>query len=123
MSTRDFITLAQLARSLPRRDGKRVAPSTVYRWSTRGVRGVVLETWQHGNVLVTTQETFDRFWEQVQRTRKAPPSHSEHGADVDQRLRKVRIEKARRTLDRGSGGRATRSDPSARAGAPSGAES
>jgi hypothetical protein len=41
--------------------GKRVAPSTIYRWASRGCRGVQLEVLRVGGVLKTTQSAVERF--------------------------------------------------------------
>jgi hypothetical protein len=43
--------------------GKHVA--TVYRWSTTGVRGVVLETLQIGGTRFTSREALQRFCERL----------------------------------------------------------
>lgn len=49
------IALAVLARQ------ENVAPSTVWRWSLNGVRGVTLETFSVGAKRFTTREAFARF--------------------------------------------------------------
>ena len=49
------LTLNQLAH----REG--VNPSTVWRWSRRGVRGISLETFSVGTRRYTTEEAFERF--------------------------------------------------------------
>ena len=51
------LTLNQLAKD------ERVNPSTVWRWSLRGVRGVKLETFSVGARRFTTSEAFARFVE------------------------------------------------------------
>lgn len=53
------LSLADAARFV----GKHVA--TVYRWSTTGVRGVVLETLQVGGTRCTTREALQRFCERL----------------------------------------------------------
>lgn len=55
------------ARSLKplQRDGKRPDLTTLYRWATRGVRGVVLETVQVGASRCTTAEAVTRFIERL----------------------------------------------------------
>lgn len=62
------LTFAQAARSglIPRRRGDRpVAPSTLYRWSKQGIRGVKLETLRAGGGLVTSAEALQRFFERL----------------------------------------------------------
>jgi hypothetical protein len=51
------------ARRLPQlqREGRHPDLSTVWRWATRGCRGVVLETWLIGGRRVTTAEAVARF--------------------------------------------------------------
>lgn len=41
--------------------GRRVAPSTIYRWASRGCRGVQLEVLAVGGVLKTTESAVRRF--------------------------------------------------------------
>lgn len=55
------LTLRQVPDHLPRRQGKKVHYSTVYRWSTNGVRGRVLETSLVGGIRYTTLEAVQRF--------------------------------------------------------------
>jgi Protein of unknown function (DUF1580) len=56
------LSLAQAARRLPRlRAGRPVHPATLWRWSTKGVRGVKLETAMVGGVRVTSEAALSRF--------------------------------------------------------------
>jgi hypothetical protein len=59
------LTLADLAQ------GQGVNVSTVWRWTLRGVRGVVLESFSVGARRFTTVEAFQRF---VERSTAASPS-------------------------------------------------
>jgi hypothetical protein len=43
------------------KDGRKLHPSTLYRWSKAGVRGVVLETVVLGGTRCTTREAVRRF--------------------------------------------------------------
>ena len=52
-------SLADVARQL----GKHIA--TIYRWTTTGVRGVVLETIQVGGARYTSREALQRFCERL----------------------------------------------------------
>jgi uncharacterized protein DUF1580 len=47
------------------RADRRIAPSTLYRWSTSGLRGVHLETIQVGGTLCTSQEALQRFFDKL----------------------------------------------------------
>jgi hypothetical protein len=60
----DLITLAAAAAGLPRRRrGCPVHPSALYRWTTSGCRGVILESIQIGNVRCTSKQALQRFFE------------------------------------------------------------
>ena len=59
----DLITLAQAARIVPkRRVDKPTSPATLYRWATKGLRGVRLEVIAAGGVLCTSREAIGRFF-------------------------------------------------------------
>jgi hypothetical protein len=58
------ITLADAARLCPRRrGGKRPHVSCIYRWTTSGCKGVVLESIQIGGTRCTSREALARFFE------------------------------------------------------------
>ncbi len=64
--TEETFSLTQAAKlkCLPRRrGGKRPSVSTLFRWSTVGVRGVVLETIQAAGARCTSREAMARFFE------------------------------------------------------------
>jgi hypothetical protein len=57
-----LLTLVEAARRLPsRRCGKRVHSATVYRWISRGIRGVRLESIRVGGSTYTSAEAIQRF--------------------------------------------------------------
>ena len=57
-----LITLPQAARKIPGQgDRPRVHVSSIYRWSTKGVGGVVLETIKVGGRRMTSLEALERF--------------------------------------------------------------
>ncbi|WP_146415060.1 DUF1580 domain-containing protein [Crateriforma conspicua] len=55
------ITLKEVPKHVPKRGGKKVHYSTVYRWATRGARGRVLESAMVGGIRYTTVEAIGRF--------------------------------------------------------------
>jgi Protein of unknown function (DUF1580) len=62
----EVLTLSQAAEVLPSlRGGRPVHRSTLYRWISRGVRGIRLETLRLGRTLVTSQEALQRFAERL----------------------------------------------------------
>lgn len=59
----DVIALSKLPELLPRKaNGNRVAKSTVYRWTTTGLRGVTLNYTQVGGVRYVTRADLDEFF-------------------------------------------------------------
>lgn len=62
--TETLLSLADAARLLPRRRaGKKPHVSCLYRWTTTGCKGVVLESLQCGGTRVTSREALGRFFE------------------------------------------------------------
>ena len=67
-NTEPLIRLADVPKlkNLPnRRSSKRVAISTVWRWSLRGVHGIRLETLKVGGTLCTSVAALQRFFDAV----------------------------------------------------------
>jgi hypothetical protein len=70
-----LISLADAAKAVPRRRGGRgTHVSTLYRWATVGVRGVVLETLQIGGTKCTSMDALQRFYERLSDSTPAGPS-------------------------------------------------
>lgn len=63
ISEEDLITLKEARRFFPGRggNGKRVALSTIYRWTQHGCDGVTLEAVKAGEALCTTEAAIQRF--------------------------------------------------------------
>lgn len=53
--------ISEVPSKLPRKNGKRVHPSTVYRWCLKGVRGSRLESWMIGGVRYTSDLALSKF--------------------------------------------------------------
>jgi hypothetical protein len=53
----------------PLRGGKRLAPSTGFRWAKVGVDGVILETICVGGTLCTSKQALQRFFERLSAAR------------------------------------------------------
>jgi hypothetical protein len=65
-ASEELITLTAACKLLPkRRRGKKPHVSTLYRWSSVGCRGVVLETLQVGGTKCTTREALARFCQRL----------------------------------------------------------
>jgi hypothetical protein len=57
-----LLTFSQLAHRIPpSRQGRPVSVSTIWRWATRGIRGVRLESLRLPSRSVTSAEAFARF--------------------------------------------------------------
>ena len=62
----ELLTLSQAARFFPRRrQGKKPHLSTLYRWTTEGVRGVLLETRPTPSGRCTSKKAIRRFYDQL----------------------------------------------------------
>ena len=55
------LPLKEVPLRIPKRNGKKVHYSTVYRWATKGARGRILETTLVGGIRYTTIEALARF--------------------------------------------------------------
>jgi hypothetical protein len=70
-ATETLVSLADAARTLPRRRrGRAVHVSCIYRWTTTGLRGVVLESLQVGGSRCTSQEALQRFFMRLSEPRQ-----------------------------------------------------
>ncbi len=60
----ELLSLTEAAKSLPsRRGGKRPHVSCLYRWTTTGCKGVILESIQVGGTRCTSKEALARFFD------------------------------------------------------------
>lgn len=65
-NTEVLISLSEAARHLPRRRAdKRPHVSCIYRWTTSGCKGVVLESLQIGGTRCTSKEALGRFFRRL----------------------------------------------------------
>ena len=60
-----LLTLAEAAAKLPRRNGRKIHASSVWRWARKGVSGVRLEARRLGGCFFTSVEALDRFSAQL----------------------------------------------------------
>jgi hypothetical protein len=59
-----MISLHDVPRLLPRtKPGRKIAISTVYRWTAKGIKGVRLETIQVGGRRCTSKQALERFFD------------------------------------------------------------
>ena len=70
------IFLVDVPDVLPRRNGKKIHVSTPHRWSTTGLRGVILSTFLIGGLRATTRQDLSNFFARVAEIRNSgPESH------------------------------------------------
>lgn len=66
LATENLLPLRDVPRVLPPRpNGKRLHISAVYRWTLRGIKGVMLETIRVGGTTYTSREALQRFSERL----------------------------------------------------------
>lgn len=72
LGNESILTLTEAAKLLPRRRaGRKPHVSTLYRWASNGLKGVVLETVQVGGTTCTSQEALQRFFNCLQRRHRS----------------------------------------------------
>lgn len=86
-----WLTLPEAAALLPRRRrGRKVAASTLWRWSRYGLHGVYLQVWAvGGSGTCTTLEALETFFEQLSSAkglRKAKPKQPQSDGVIDSEL-------------------------------------
>jgi hypothetical protein len=64
----------------PGKDGKRIALSTIYRWTMGGTGGLKLETLKVGGTLCTSVEALQRFFDAL--SRNGQPTHEESSVSL-----------------------------------------
>jgi len=93
MFEEELLTLREAVTKLPRRRrGRKPHVSTLWRWATRGLRGVRLEVIRVGGTLCTSREALQRFCEKLTeqqeaaRTTSARKSREKGIADAEAEL-------------------------------------
>lgn len=61
LQTEKILTFIEATKTLPPIEGRRVHPSTIWRWASRGTKGVRLEALRLGGRWVTSVEALERF--------------------------------------------------------------
>ena len=98
-----LLTLADAARHLELRGAKRPHTTTIYRWCTRGVNGIVLASLKVGRFRYTTASELEQF---TRRVAEASANRGEHPRPparivaTDAPNATAEIERAHRDLDR-----------------------
>jgi len=91
----EIVSLNDATRLIPRRRrGALPHVSTLFRWSTHGVRGVVLETIQVGGTRCTSRQAIERFFAALTERSGSPATPS---APTPSRLREIEAAERRCT--------------------------
>lgn len=85
------ITLAEVPLHVPRRNGRKVHYSTVYRWVTKGARGRRLESLLVGGVRYTTIEAIGRFLRTDFNAQKKQSSADKLNSAIDEALKEAGV--------------------------------
>ena len=91
-NTETLVSLTEAARLLPRRRaGKKPHVSCIYRWTTVGCKGVILESIQVGGTRCTSRDALARFFEALTyadspRTNRSPARRQRAVAAAEREL-------------------------------------
>jgi predicted ATP-grasp superfamily ATP-dependent carboligase len=64
------VPITEATEFVPLKNGKRVAASTVYRWTSKGCYGVMLDYVQIGGLRHTSREALQRFFAELTRVKE-----------------------------------------------------
>lgn|GEM_PF-822358 len=90
-----LITLTEATRYCPRRRGRKVHVSTIFRWALRGCRGIRLEVLDTPSGLCTSLPALQRFFDQLTADRNLPRQRPQRSSG-DKRHEAVEAELQRR---------------------------
>ena len=96
LTCEQLLTLRQAAARLPRRRaGRKASVSTVYRWTTRGCRGVQLDYLQVGATRCTSVEALGRFFGQLTTAASGPSTVCRSASNRERAIRQADEELAK----------------------------
>lgn len=99
-TTETMLSLSDAAKSLPNKPN----PATVFRWTQKGCRGVILESKMLGGRRHTSEEALKRFFDRLSGgsgeagTQPGSPSQTSGPSIRTSRQRKIATDQARRNL-------------------------
>ena len=99
----DLLTLTDAAKVLPPLGGRRIHPSTLWRWCRRGCRGIKLDYVRLGHRMCVSRDALDQFSRQLAEQdehlkRGAPPVISHTAKGRRGKLRERQIANAKKRL-------------------------
>lgn len=83
-ATEQLIPFRDIPSHLPKRDGKKINSSTIYRWTIRGLEGHRLESVYVGGMRYTSAEALQRFDAAVTASKNAPRSNGKQASSTPQ---------------------------------------
>ena len=83
-----MVLLSKAAVLLPIRNEKKVHPSTLHRWRSKGVRGIRLVCNRVGNCWFTTQNAIEEFCGKLSATPESKPNPKVDPKLIDRELEK-----------------------------------
>jgi hypothetical protein len=87
------IPFIQAAAHMPcRRRGRKMAASTLHRWATRGLHGVVLESLQVGGTKCTSMAALQRFFDRLSALEQGATEFPAKGQGQQERAEKAERE-------------------------------
>jgi len=96
----EVLSLSATTKELPaRRGGKKPHVSCIYRWTTIGCKGVILESIQIGGTRCTSLEALGRFFEKLTKISN-PTGHQAVSSERREQRRKRAAEHASRELEK-----------------------
>ena len=99
LAAENLIALRDVPQCLPPRpNGKRLHISAVYRWTLRGVKGVVLESIRIGGTTYTSREALQRFSERL-----TGPAPAEFSPGTVNRVRQRQLDQANAAVSKALG--------------------
>lgn len=93
LTTETVLSFKDACKKLPkRRAGKRPHIATLYRWATRGLRGIQLEYIQIGGTMCTSMEALQRFFDRLgaKEVPKVGPSSTSRNSQIQQAAQRLR---------------------------------
>ena len=69
----DYLTLAEVTKTLPRVNGQKVHTSTIWRWCRKGVHGVYLKYGKIGRRIMVTESDLHTFFTALAEVDKTSP--------------------------------------------------
>lgn len=92
MNKEELLSLTEATKTIPPIDGKRPHVGSLWRWTSKGVRGVKLDHLRVGRRVVTTREALQRFFQAVAEApapERAPQQRKPRGRTEKQRQRDI----------------------------------